>query len=62
MNGVRMLRAWLKRLLESLLIEGVDGVMCGLRITAQLMSDLVGVLASIAGEKDLATAQSEGIR
>jgi hypothetical protein len=57
-----MLRAWLKRLLESLLIEGVDGVTCGLRITAQLMSDLVGVLASIAGEKDLATAQSEGIR
>ena len=54
MNGVRMLGAWLKRLLESLLVEGVDGVTCGLRITAQLVSDLVGVFAPVAGEQDLA--------
>jgi hypothetical protein len=61
-DGVRMLRAWLKRFRESLLVEGVYGVARGLRIAAQLVSDLVGVLAPVAGEQDLATAQSEGIR
>jgi hypothetical protein len=40
----------------------VYGVARGLRIAAQLVSDLVGVFASVAGEQDLATAQSEGIR
>jgi hypothetical protein len=62
MNGVRMLRSRLKGLRQSLLVEGVDGVACGLPIAAQLASYLVGVLASVAGEKDLATAQGEGIR
>jgi hypothetical protein len=62
MNGVRMFRTWLKRLREPLLVEGVYGVACGLRIAAQLVSYLVSVLASVAGEKYLATAQGEGIR
>ena len=62
MNGVRMLRTWPKRLWKPLLVESVDGVACRLRIAAQLMSDLVGVVASVAGEKYLATAQCEGIR
>jgi hypothetical protein len=62
MNGVRMLGAWLEGLREPLLVEGVDGVARGLRIAAQLVSDLVGVFTSVAGEKYLTTAQSEGIR
>src|SRR5918993_592450 len=62
MNGVRMLRSRLEGLGKSLLVEGVDGVACGLRIAAQLVSYLVGVLAPGAGEKYLATAQREGIR
>jgi hypothetical protein len=62
MNGVRMLRTWLERLRKPLLVEGVDGVTRRLRIAAQLMSDLVGVFASVAGEQDLATTQGEGIR
>src|SRR5215213_5301033 len=62
MNGVRMLRTWPKRLGKPLLVESVDGVAGGLRIAAQLVSYLVGVVASVAGEKDLATAQGEGIR
>jgi hypothetical protein len=33
-----------------------------LRIAAQLVSDLVGVFASVAGEKYLTAAQGEGIR
>jgi hypothetical protein len=61
-NGVRMLRSRLEGLGKSLLVEGVDGVACGLRIAAQLVSYLVGVLAPGAGEKYLATAQGEGIR
>ena len=44
------------------LVEGVDGVACGLRIAAQLVSDLVGIFAPATGEKYLATAQGEGIR
>jgi hypothetical protein len=62
MNGVRMLRTGLERLREPLLVEGVDGVAGGLRIAAQLMSDLVGIFASVAGEQDLATTQGKGIR
>jgi hypothetical protein len=62
MNGVRMLRSRLEGIRQSLLVESVDGVACGLRIAAQLVSYLVGVLASVAGEKYLATAQGEGIR
>jgi len=62
MNGVRMLRTWPKRLWQPFLVEGVDGVACGLRIAAQLVSYLVGIFAPVAGEKYLATAQGEGIR
>jgi hypothetical protein len=62
MDSVRMLRAWPKCLREPLLVEGMDGVASRLRITAQLVSDPIGVFASVAGEKDLATAQGEGIR
>jgi hypothetical protein len=54
MNGVRMLGARLKRLRQPFLVEGVDGVACGLRIAAQLLSNLVGVFAPVAGEKYLA--------
>src|SRR5215204_3185601 len=61
-NSMRMLRTWLKRLRESLLVESVDGVARRLRIAAQFVSDLVGVFASVASEQDLATAQGEGIR
>jgi hypothetical protein len=61
MNGVRMLGALPKRLGKPLLVESVDGVACGLRIAAQLLSYLVGIFAPVAGEKDLATAQGEGI-
>jgi hypothetical protein len=39
---------------QSLLVESVDGVACRLRIAAQLVSYLVGVLASVAGEEYLA--------
>src|SRR5215218_8711673 len=48
MDGVRMLRAWLKRFREPLLVEGMDGVARRLRIAAQLVSDLVGVFAPLA--------------
>jgi hypothetical protein len=61
-NGMRMLRARLKRFREPLLVEGMDGVARGLGVAAQLVSDLVGVFASVASEQDLATAQGEGIR
>ena len=61
MNGMRMLRARLKRLWKPLLVEGMDGVARGLGVATQLVSDLVGVFAPLAGEKDLATAQGEGL-
>jgi hypothetical protein len=61
MNGVRMLGARPEGLRQPFVVEGVDGVACGLRIAAQLVSDLVGILAPVAGEKYLATAQGEGI-
>jgi hypothetical protein len=61
-NGARMLGAWLEGLRQSFLVEGVDGVACGLRIAAQLVSYLVGVFAPVTGEKYLITAQGEGIR
>jgi hypothetical protein len=60
-NGMRMLRAWPKCFREPLLVEGMDGVARRLRIAAQLVSDLVGVFAPVAGEQDLATAKGEGI-
>jgi hypothetical protein len=53
-NSMRMLRAWPKCFREPLLVEGMDGVACRLRIAAQLVSDLVGVFAPVAGEQDLA--------
>jgi hypothetical protein len=60
MDSVRMFRAWLKRFREPLLVEGVDGVARRLRIAAQLVSDLVGVFAPVAGEQDLATGNGAG--
>src|SRR5215207_5574000 len=62
MNGVRAVRTPSQRLLETLLVEDVDGVAHGLRVTAEVASDLVGVLSIGAFEQDLAAAQSEGIR
>jgi hypothetical protein len=62
MNGVRMLRSRLERLRQPFVVEGVDGVACGLGIAAQLVSYLVGIFAPVAGEQYLATAQGEGIR
>jgi hypothetical protein len=53
-NSVRMLRSRPEGLRQSLLVEGVDGVARGLRIAAQLVGDLVGVLAPVAGDEDLA--------
>ena len=54
MNGVRMLRSRLESLRQPFLVEGVDGVACGLRIAAQLVSYLVSIFAPVAGEKYLA--------
>jgi hypothetical protein len=51
MNGVRMLRSRLEGLRQPFVVEGVA---CGLRIAAQLVSYLVGIFAPGAGEKDLA--------
>jgi hypothetical protein len=62
MDGVRAVRASSECLGETLLVELVDGVAHGLRITTEVGGDLVGVLASVAGEQDLATTQGEGIR
>jgi hypothetical protein len=53
-NSMRMLRTWLKRFREPLLVESVDGVARRLRIAAQLVSDLVGVFAPVASEQYLA--------
>jgi hypothetical protein len=53
-NGVRMLRTRSKCFREPLLVEGMDGVARRLRIAAQLLSDLVGILAPVAGEQYLA--------
>jgi hypothetical protein len=61
-NGMRTFRALPKRLWKSLLVEGVDSIARRLRVAAQRVGDLVGILASVAGEQDLATAQGEGIR
>src|SRR5215211_7206709 len=55
-NGVRTFGALTKRLRETLLVEGVDGVAGGLRVASQLVGDPVGILAPRAGEQDLATA------
>jgi hypothetical protein len=54
MNGVRKLRSRLEGLRQPFVVEGVDGVACGLRIAAQLVSYLVGIFAPFAGEKYLA--------
>ena len=62
MNSMRTFGALLKCLWKSLLVESVYGVAGSLRIASQLVSDLVGVFASGAGEKYLAAAQGEGIR
>ena len=61
MNSVWTVRASSERLLETLLVEDVDGVARGLRITAEVAGDLVGVLAIGTCEQNLATAQGEGI-
>jgi hypothetical protein len=54
MNSMRTFGALLKCLRKSLLVESVYGVAGSLRIASQLVSDLVGVFASGAGEKYLA--------
>jgi hypothetical protein len=55
MNGVRTFGALPKRLRKPLLVEGVDGgVAHCLGIAAQRAGDLVGILASVAGDEDLA--------
>lgn len=62
MNGVRAVRASSECLRKTFLVELVDGVAHRLRVTAEVAGDLVGVLACVTGEQDLATAQGEGIR
>jgi hypothetical protein len=59
---VRTVRASSERLGKAFLVELVDDVAHRLRVTAEVASDLVSVLAIGAGKQDLATAQSEGIR
>src|SRR5215204_6823254 len=54
-DGVRTVRIPSQCLLEVLLVEDVDGIARGLRITAKIVGDLVGVLSIGAGEQDLAT-------
>jgi hypothetical protein len=61
MKGVRMLRAWSKCFREPLLVEGVYGVAHRLGVAAQRAGDLVGILASVADEQDLTTAEGEGL-
>ena len=61
-NDMRTLGASPQRPGKSLLVEGVNGVAGGLGIAAQRVGDLVSILAPIAGDEDLAAAQSEGIR
>jgi hypothetical protein len=53
-NGVRTFGALPKRLREPLLVESVDGVAHRLGVAAQGAGDLVGILAPVAGEQDLA--------
>ncbi len=48
--------------MEALLVEFVDSVAHRLRVTAEVVGYLVGVVAIGAFEQDLATAQGEGIR
>src|SRR5687767_7675309 len=62
MNGMRAVGAPPECLGKALLIEDVYSVTHRLRVTAEVGSDLVGVLAVGAGQQDLATAQCEGIR
>jgi hypothetical protein len=46
MNGERAVRASSERLGKALLVELVDGIARGLRVTAEVAGDLVGVLPS----------------
>ena len=62
MNRVRTLGGSPQRTGKPLPVEGVNGVAHRLGVTAQRAGDVVGILAPVAGEKDLAAAQSEGIR
>src|SRR5215213_7207850 len=61
-NRVRTLGGSPQRTGKPLPVEGVNGVAHRLGVTAQRAGDVVGILAPVAGEKDLAAAQSEGIR
>jgi hypothetical protein len=61
-DGMWALRTLSQRSFETFLVELMDNVAHGLRITSQRAGYLVGVLASIAGEQDLAATQGEGIR
>src|SRR3712207_1668726 len=61
MNRMRTLRASLKGLRKSPLVEGVDGIAHGLRVAAKTLGDLVGVLAPGAGQQDLTATEDESI-
>jgi len=61
-NGVWAARSLSECLFETLLVKLVDGVARRLRVAAETAGYLVGVLAPVAGDEDLASAQSEGIR
>jgi len=54
MNGMRTFGASLKGLRKSAFVEGVDGVAHTLGVAAKTLGDLVGVLAPVAGEQNLA--------
>jgi hypothetical protein len=53
MNGERAVRASSERLGKALHVELVDGIARGLRVTAEVAGDLVGVFAIGAFEQDL---------
>ena len=59
MNSVRAARTLLECLFKTFLVELVDGVAHGLRVAAQLRSDLVSIFASGTRKQDLTTAQNE---
>src|SRR3712207_4635938 len=61
MNRMRTLRASLKGLRKSPLVEGVDGVARGLGAAPEACGDLVGILAPGAGQQDLTAKEDESI-
>src|SRR5829696_7913083 len=62
MNGMRTLRASLKRLRKAPFVEGVDGVASALGVAPEASGYLVGVLAPGTSQQDLTPTEDESIR